>query len=141
MAWREIEESDLQLKLTEAELSAVGEVLFEGIASVTDKVRGYVASSGAAMDSDVSTIPARLISSACDLLAVELYIRLGGTLMDPKGHRKDAKDAAIRLFEQVAQGKFSIEDPVTQKESKASSTPSYKPTRRRQFTRGSQDGI
>lgn len=115
--WVEITEDDLRQKLSDAELSAVSEVLYEGIASVTDRVRGYVASSGCAVDADTATVPARLVGPACDVLAVELYIRLGGTLIDPKGHRKDAKEAAIRLFEQVAAGKFSIEDPTSGKES------------------------
>lgn len=113
MAWRQITEDDLRLKLTDAELSAVGDVLYEGITSVTDMVRGHIATAGVEMDADATTLPERLIGHACAVLAVDLYIRLGGTLVDPKGHRKDAKDAAVRIFERVADGKYSIDDSIT----------------------------
>lgn len=141
MAWREITEDDVREKLTDAELAAVGGVLYEGITSITNKVRGYVASSGAEMDANPATLPDRLIGDACAVLIVDLYIRLGGTLVDPKGHRKDSKEQALRLFGRVADGKYSIEDPTSGEESNASTTPTYKPTRTRQFDRRSQDGI
>ncbi|QBG47827.1 hypothetical protein EGM51_10645 [Verrucomicrobia bacterium S94] len=111
--WRAITEDDLLQKMTEAELSAVSNVVYDVMTTVTDMVRGYVASSGAEMDEDPTTIPDRLIGSACAIILVDAYISLGGTLVDPKGHRKDAKDEALQRLRDVAAGKFSVDDPVT----------------------------
>ena len=115
--WRQITEEDLQQKCTSLEFGKISEVFDAGRDSVTNFVRGYVASAGVEMDSNTTTIPDRLIGAACDYLLVDLYRRLGGTLIDPKDHRKDARQDAIRLFESVAKGTYSIADPNSAAES------------------------
>jgi len=117
MAWRKLTVEDLLARMTEAELSAVSGVLDATLTTVTDMVRGYVASAGVEMDTEADTLPERLIGSAASVVLVDAYISLGGTLTDRNGHRKDAKENAIKLFEDVARGKFSVEDPETGTES------------------------
>lgn len=141
MAWRKITITDLNEKMTQAEYNVLADVIDGTVATVTSLVRGYVASAGVEMDADTDTLPDRLIGAACAVILVDAYISLGGTLTDPKEHRKQAKEDALRLFRDVAAGKFSIEDPASGTESSEIVTPSYTPTRTRRFTRDSQDGI
>jgi len=151
MAWRSIAEADILAKMSAPELegfriSAIAggqaDPITAAIAQVTDLVRGYVASNPKnELDTDTDTIPARLIPPAVDILVVDIPARAAGTQIDPEDARSKAKAQAIRLFEQVAAGKYSIEDPVSGTEGNASVTPSYTPTRTRRHTRETMDGI
>lgn len=151
MSWRAITEADVVSKISSDELEAIraaalasGQVdpVASEIDSVTELVRGYVASSGVEMDTDNPTyIPERLIGPAVKILVVDIPARVAGMALDENDVRRDAKKEAIRLLEQVASGKYSIEDPTTGSESNEAKTPSYSPTRTRRYTRDSQDGI
>ena len=150
MSWRTITEADVLTKLSSAELeafreAAVGEdqddPITGAITNVTGLVRGYVATSGVTVDTDPDTVPERLIPAAVDILVVDIPARAAGIQIDPNDARAKSKAQAIKLLERVADGKFSIEDPVTEKESAEAATPTYTPTRTRRYTRDSQDGI
>jgi len=130
MSWRIITEADVLTKLSSPELEAFRSAAIAGgqadpitsaIDNVTDLVRGYVASNNKnTLDTSTDTIPERLIPSAVDILVVDIPARAAGTQIDPDDVRYKAKVAAIKLLEQVAAGKFSIEDPVSGSESATS---------------------
>lgn len=123
MSWRQLTEADILSKMSSAELEAFREAavssdqedpITAAIANVTGLVRGYVASnSDNNLDATADTVPVRLIPSAVDILVVDIPARAAGTQIDPEDARAKAKSQAIKLLEQVAAGKFSIEDPVT----------------------------
>lgn len=125
--WREIIEADILSKMSSAELEAFREAavsddqddpITAAIENITGLVRGYVASNDSnTLDIAANTVPERLIPSAVDYLVVDIPARAAGMQMDPEDARAKAKAQAIKLFEQVAAGKFSIADPETGKES------------------------
>jgi len=120
--WRTITEADLLAKMSSPELEAFraaavadgqADPISAAIGQVTGLVRGYVGSSGVSMDADTDTVPQRLVPAAVDILAVDIPARAAGAQIDPEEARAKAKAQAIRLLEQVASGRFSIEDPST----------------------------
>lgn len=125
--WRAITEADILSKMSSAELEAFREAavssdqddpITSAITNVTGLVRGYVASNASnTLDTETDTVPERLIPAAVDVLVVDIPARAAGTQIDPDSARAKAKDKAIKLFEQVAADKFSIEDPITGTES------------------------
>lgn len=127
MSWRALTEADVLTKLSSPELEAFrataiadgqADPITAAIASVTDLVRGYVASNSKnTVDSETDTIPDRLISAAVDILVVDIPARAAGLQIDSEDARAKAKAQAIRLLEQVAADKFSITDPVSGSES------------------------
>jgi hypothetical protein len=126
MSWRTLTEADVLTKLSSAELEAFREAavaddqadpIAGAIDNVTELVRGYVASADVTMDTATDTIPARLIPPAVDILVVDIPARAAGIQIDADDARAKSKAQAIRLLERVADGKFSIEDPVTGAES------------------------
>lgn len=128
MSWRQITEADVLTKLSSPELEAFrATAIADGqtdpipaaITNVTELVRGYVASNPSNdLDADnADTVPVRLIPAAVDILVVDIPARAAGTQIDPDDARSKAKAQAIKLLERVADDKFSIEDPVTGKES------------------------
>jgi hypothetical protein len=147
MAWITIAETDLVTVLSSAELEAyraaalkVGQAdpVAPAIAQVADLVRGYVGGNAANVLGAAGTIPQKLLATALDILAVRIPMRVGKT---PAAGRQDAHDKAIKLLEQVAAGKFSIEEPLVETTETASgSTPSFS-GRTPSYTRDDQDGI
>ena len=121
MSWVAITEADILTHISGAELSALrAAALADGqadpvqpsIDQVTAQVRGYVAGcSSNTLDSDTTTIPDRLLASACDMVIVAIIGRIPGYELDDK--REDNYDKAIRLMEQVASCKFAVTDPET----------------------------
>jgi len=151
MSWRAITEADVLKKISSVELDSFREIVLgndqadpvqPAITDITAEVRGHVASSGVDMDADTSTIPDRLIRSAVAKIIIDIMTRAGGTLIDPEGARAKAADKADKLFVRVADGKFSIADPVTEEESgEAAPKPIYTPSRKRTTTRQQQEGL
>lgn len=151
MSWRVLTEADVLTKLSSPELEAFREAavaleqadpITTAITSVTSLVRGYVGSNSKNdLDVATDTVPVRLIPAAVDILVVDIPARAGGMQIDPDDARAKSKAQAIKLLERVADGKFSIDDPVSGNESSAAVTPSYTPTRVRRYDRSNQDGI
>lgn len=118
--WRAITETDVVTQISGAELDALREaVLADGqddpvqpcIDDVTAEVLGYVAASGAELDSDTSKVPDRLIGAAVSKIIILIMTRAAGTMIDPEGARAKAADKANTLLRDVAAKRFSITDP------------------------------
>jgi len=150
MAWRRLTETDLLTGLSGTELGKFRSVALRDdqadpidtvIDSTTDLVRGYIAANKNNTLGPDGTLPEKLISSAVDCLVIKVQKRVAGVIIDPKGVRKDAAEAAVKLFEQVARGLFAIETPEeANTEQHGTPSPSIK-GRLPQFSKAQQDGI
>ncbi len=118
MTWITLTPADLRARLSEHEIAAIARatgdldevILAEVLVDTTATVRGYIAAArGAVMGS--AGIPPALKGTALDLALPAYSTRAGGVLLDPKGIRKDARDAALARLKDVADGKFRVEDP------------------------------
>lgn len=118
MAWITITEADILTVLSADELDAYRaasiaddqpDPVAPTILQVTDVIRGYVGGNRA-NQLGATGIPSKLLAPALDLIAVRIPLRVGKT---PKEGRKTAGEAAIKLLEQVAAGRFDIEEPLT----------------------------
>lgn len=143
MAWRTIAENDLLQKMNSSEFDAVADVVDGVIEQVVDMVRGYIASNPRnTLDATAATLPERLIGPACSVIVVDAYSSQGGMLIDLGETRAKAKDEALRLFRDVAAGRFSIEDAETGEEGTETIPPYYVPGKPcRRFDRASQEGL
>lgn len=120
MAWQEITVETLKTRNAGAEVTALQEsALADGqadpvlqiIRMVTDEVRGYCAAGGITLG-EGDTVPSRLVLAAINRIRYEAATRIpGGALLD--ADRRAANDAATRLLERVADGKFTVEEPET----------------------------
>ena len=117
MAWTTLTEDDVKTRLAGAELAAYTTVALANgqtsplaplIAQVVDEVRGYCAVRNTLGEG--STIPAKLVSAAVDILRYRLTTRLPLKVTD---ERKAEYTAALTLLRDVAAGKFAIEDAET----------------------------
>jgi hypothetical protein len=124
--WREITEPDLLKQISGTELEALRSAALgnqddpvqPSIDDVTAEVRGYIAGNAKNdLDADPAKLPDRLIAAAVSLIIIQIMTRAAGTMIDPDGARQKRADEARRLLGHVAEGKFSIADPVTGKES------------------------
>ncbi len=146
--WRRITEDDLTKKISSVELDALRmAALGDGddpidahITQTTDLIRGYIITASIDLG-PAGTLPDRLIGPACDVIILDIMSRAAGTVIDDGNVRRDNARAARDLFKMVAAGKYAIDDPITGETASANPTPIYKPTRTRQFTRQTQDGI
>jgi hypothetical protein len=120
MSWRTLTESDLLTQLSDTELqriraAATGDQpdpIAATLLSVTDTVRGYISAYAPNVLGPADTLPAELIDTAVALAVVRVWPRVGGSMLDPKGLRKDAHAEAMTLLRSdVATGKFRVRPP------------------------------
>ena len=150
MSWRAITETDLLQRISGDELAAIRESALADdqddpvaghISQVTDFVRGYIAACAANTLGEEGTLPERLIRPACDILLVDFFSRVAGMLIDLNDTRQKARDAAIRLLEQVAACSYAIEQPTTAgTEVESAPSPSFG-TPAHTYQRTDQDGL
>jgi hypothetical protein len=152
MSWRAITETDILQRLSGDELTALRAAALASdqadpvageISAVTELIRGYVGACASNTLGAAGTIPERLMAAAADILAVRIPTRAAGTLIDPESARSRAQTGAIRLLEQVAECKFSVDVPTSGTESTedtAAASPSIT-ERDLSLTRTNQDGI
>lgn len=149
MAWISITASDVQTKLAGPELSAVQQValaqgqvnpLPEIVSQVVDEIRGYIAAHRANKLGAGETIPEKLMSAALAIIRYRLATRLPVKSLLTQ-ERVNENDAAIRLLERVADGRFAIEEPEDEDtETHNAQSPRIEaPTRN--FSDTAQDGI
>jgi hypothetical protein len=121
MAWRNLIEADLLKKISGAEIEgfrsaalATGQAdpIDDQIAQTVDMVRGYISAGGNELG-DADTLPERLIGPACDVIILDVMSRAAGIAIDPEDVRSANARRATKLFEQVAAGKYAIDDPAT----------------------------
>lgn len=141
MSWQSLTTDDVLSKLAGPELAALqSAALADGqsdpvpgiIQVVVDEVRGYVAAHSQNRLGDAGTIPSKLVSATLAIIRHRICTRLPvASLLTEQRIRE--KDDAIRLLERVADGRYSIEDPVTGEPSaikvEQASTPVRKATR------------
>lgn len=127
MSWITVTESLVQTRAAGSEFDALktsalpdgmtgAEMLAEVIAQTVDVVRGYCATAvrngHLKKMGDTGTVPSRLLKTTLNVIRYELITRLPGLgkrLLDEA--RQKQQDADTTLLEQVANGKFSVEDP------------------------------
>jgi hypothetical protein len=118
MAWILITEAALLTAISGDELTGYREAALAEdqpdpvqptIDQVTNLVRGYVGGWKSNQLGPVGTIPEKLLAPAVDIIVCRIPSRVGKT---PKKGRETAQENAIKLLEQVAAGKFDIEEPV-----------------------------
>ncbi len=121
MSWITLQPDDIAARLSPTERSALARaggdlddaILAEVLTQTAGMVRGYIAAcAGNQLDPAAGSIPDTLKSAALDLAVVAYAIRTGGVLLDPKGARAAARDAATKLLQDVAAGRFAIEAPA-----------------------------
>lgn len=150
MPWITLTLDDLNRSLSAPERSALEKVAVEGadnpvqtvIAEIISEVRGYVASSGRVSLGAGATIPDKLKSAALARIRFESFTRLpiGRSLLTED--RVAANEAAVRLLERCADGKFSVDEPTeASTETIGSAKPSFGEGRNSNWTRGSQEGL
>lgn len=121
MSWNVISEGDLLTRISGTELSSLrAAALATGqadpisaiITQITDEIHGYIPSS--VVPPSATAIPSRVLSAALDRIIWEIMKRPGATIIDDEnGSRAKANAAATQLFVRMADGLFSIEDPIT----------------------------
>ncbi len=150
MSWRAITENDLLQRMSGDELTALRDAALGDdqadpiaghISQITDFVRGYIAAWQNNTLGLAGTLPERLILTACDILVVQVSSRPGGFLVDLNDTRKEQYKSAMRLLEQVAAGKFRIEEPATEGDDSPTPPSPSMYDRDRYFTSSNQDGI
>jgi hypothetical protein len=147
MAWAVITEADVLTVLSYAELTNFRSISLAGgqadpvsptIQTVTDMVRGKI-EAAATNTLGATGVPARLKATALDIIAVRLGLRVGKA---PTDARKALYDDAMKLLEDVADGKFSVEEPATAtNETVGLVAPSISTEREYEYDRDSQLGL
>lgn len=150
MPWQTISETDIRDRLSGPELAAYkSAALATGqtdplpglIAQTVDEVRGYIAAAGSVALGEGTTVPSKLVSAACAIVRWRLITRLPLSSAAMLETRKQEYQDALRLLEQVAAGKFLVEEPTTAAAEQVSTPMPRWSARSRQFTRSTQDGV
>lgn len=122
MAWITLTEADLLLVISGAELEEYRTRALQAkqedpvqlsMDLVVETVRGAIIGNPRNQVGADGTIPDGLKLSALDLIVWRIMLRCG-RVNDPNGARKEAADKATELLGLVAQGKRTIEAPVTE---------------------------
>lgn len=152
MSWRVLSESDLLTAISPDELAVLrralggeaSDIVQTVLDNLAEEIRGHISASGADLESTAATIPESLVARAVQIAVMRVSIRAGGVLPDPKGHRKDAHDAALKFLEdRVATGKFGIDEPTTPSSTARSGRPANPVYTAKDLTleRADQEGI
>lgn len=120
MSWRLPTETDILRKISGDELDAIRDAALaagqadpvaESLATAVNVVRGYIRANPRNSMGAAGMLPEALIEPAIDWMAVPLFSRVAGMQIDPESARVTARRQAIKLFEDVAAGKFAVEAP------------------------------
>lgn len=146
--WTEITEDLVKTRLAGAEVTALQtaalaagqtDPLPEIVTQVVDEVRGYIAAGGFGLE-EGAKVPSKLVSATLAVIRYRLATRLPARSLLTE-ERKAENDAAIRLLERVADGKFAVEEPAAaSSETIGGASPSMT-AKTRVFTRTDEDGI
>lgn len=118
MAWRKPTKADLAGTLSQKEIDLYrqsaapsggrGDPVADLLERTAEMVRGYCRANRSLRVSSVAgTIPESLVSPAMDYAAFDVLKRFPTPVSEP---RQKARDAAVALFERVADGDFTPED-------------------------------
>lgn len=148
MSWTTITVETLKTRNAGAEVTALqASALADGqadpipeiISMVVNEVRGYVSAGGSNLGAG-ETVPGRLLLAAINRIRFEAATRLpGGSLLD--ADRRKANDAAVSLFERVADQKFTVEEPAELSDEGNAATSPALDAKTLTMDRDHQDGI
>lgn len=148
MAWQSLTTDDVKTRLAGAEVAALqSAALASGqtdpipdiITAVVDEVRGYIAAGGITLGA-AGTIPSKLVSAALAIVRYRVCTRLPVKSLLTEDRVRE-NEAAIRLLERVADGKFAVEEPTTaDTEAIGAPSPSFA-EKTLTFDRDSQEGL
>jgi len=148
MAWATIIVDDLKAGLAGAELEALQSAALatgqsdptpEIIAQVIDLVRGYIAAAGVTLGTG-ATIPSKLKTSALAIIRYRICSRLPISSLLTDARKQEYQDA-LRLLEQVAAGRFRVEEPTEAATEQAGASSPRFDTNTRVFTPANQEGV
>lgn len=148
MSWQTITTDLVKTRLAGPEVSALQtaalasgqtDPLPEIVTQVVDEVRGYVSAGGYTLGTG-ATVPSKLLSATLAIIRYRLSTRLPVKSLITED-RKNENDAAIRLLERVADGKFAVEEPETASTEQAGGASPSVTERTRYFSRECQDGV
>jgi phage gp36-like protein len=119
MSWKTLTPADLKRRFAAGELAALqrakvdldDSAILVALQDVTALVRGYVAANRVNRLDVEGTLPATLVSCALDIALVDYSVGVAGVLLDAKGNRKAAREAALKLLQDVAAGRFAVDQP------------------------------
>jgi len=121
MAWAELTEANLLTRISGTELDSFrASVLADGqvdpvastMVNACNLARGYISAGGFDLGSGAS-IPEIVVLPCADLVIWELMTRSAGIVIDPNGARANARDEAMRILRDIANGKLMVEEPTT----------------------------
>jgi len=148
MAWATLTVDDLKSRLAGAELASLQTAALadgqtdptaETLAQVIDEVRGYIAAAGVTLGTGI-TIPSKLKNTTLNLARYRLCSRLPVASLLTDARKQEYQDA-IRLLEQVAAGRFRVEEPTVAADEQAGApSPSFGEDTHT-FSRDNQDGL
>ena len=148
MAWQTLSSENVKTRLTGPELSALqsaalasgqADPLPEIITAVIDEVRGYISAGGHALETGI-TVPSKLVSASLAIIRYRLATRLPVKSLLDENRVREYQDAQ-KLLERVADGRFAIEEPVTETtEVQGAPKPSFA-DKTLSYDRTSEDGL
>ena len=149
MAWQLITTDNIKTRLAGAEITALQESalasgqadpLPEIVVAAVDEVRGYIAAAGRILEAG-DKVPSRLINATLAIIRHRIATRLPGRSFLNEDRIREYQDA-IKLLEQVAAGKFAIEDVVTEDtEGTSGNSVQLAASSTRKATRSKLDGL
>ena len=127
MAWIAPTADDVLSEFTPSELASItqlmgGEPLDNTtkvaviLARTVSEIRGYINAGNYPLDADTTTIPPGLVSDAVAIGRWRFLISAPQLKALQTDDRKALYDDSIKKLQLIAQGKFSVEDPVAENE-------------------------
>jgi phage gp36-like protein len=148
MAWVTLIVGDLKQRLAGAELESLqtaaladgqSDPVGETLAQVIDEVRGYIAAAGVTLGVG-STVPSKLIVTTLNLARYRICSRLPVASFLTESRKQEYQDA-LRLLEQVAAGRFRVEEPAEAATEQAGASSPQFDTQTRVFKPADQEGV
>ncbi len=149
MAWFPVQESDMNGRITTAEINAV-RTLFsrpgapdpvtDEIARAINEARGYAGASGKYLLGPDQTISEKLHDAVIAITVYRLALRFPTKVL-ASDERKKLHDDALLLLRQCAQGHFALEVPAVESSEQLSQMRPSFIGRHRRFTLRQEDGV
>jgi len=145
--WRAPTEQDLQISISQTEMesfrsAATADVMQDTVASMlartTSLVRGYCRANPRIRLGPSGTIPEGLMAAAMDYTAVDVVKRTPSGVSE---ERRRARETALQMFRDVAEGKMLVESYGVPDDAAAGSSVEVADSSRQRFTPDELKGL
>jgi hypothetical protein len=145
--WRKPTEQDLQISISQTEMesfrgAATADVTVDTVASMLARtaslVRGYCRANGRIRLGPPGTIPEGLMAAAMDYAAVDVIKRTPSGVSE---ERRRARETALQMFRDVAEGKMLAESFGEPDDAAAGSAVQVADSSPQRFTPGELEGL